>query len=56
MFIIAGVLTLLTLAGCMTIPPTEGQSIYDRRGYYQGRIDSKGQIFDRRGYYVGEIK
>jgi len=54
-FIISAMLALLTLAGCMAMPATDDQSIYNRRGYYQGRIDSQGKIFDRRGYYQGHI-
>jgi len=34
----------------------ESRNIYDKMGYYQGRIDSSGKIFNMRGYYVGEIK
>jgi len=48
-------LLMLVLSGCVyTIP--ESRNIYDKKGYYQGRIDSSGRIFNRRGYYVGDIK
>jgi len=48
-------LLMLMLSGCVSTMP-ESQNIYDKKGYYQGRIDSSGRIFNRRGYYVGEIK
>lgn len=46
---------LLMLSGC-AYTMQESRNIYDKKGYYQGRINGSGELFNRRDYYVGEIK